>query len=90
MSFRPERFLDLSLDFEGRDFEFLPFGAGRRICLGLPMATKLRHLILGSLVHHIDLSLPKGEDLENLDMNEKFGITLQKEQPLLAIPKRRL
>ncbi|KDP34508.1 hypothetical protein JCGZ_11058 [Jatropha curcas] len=88
--FKPERFLDSSLDFKTQNFNFLPFGSGRRMCPGLPMATRQLPLILASLIHCFDWSLPNGEDPALLDMNDKFGITLQKEQPLLIVPKRKL
>mgnify|MGYP003743168439 CR=1 FL=1 len=87
--FKPERFLNSALDFKGNDFEYLPFSAGRRICPGLPMATKVVPLVLASLIHNFDWSLPHGYDHKKLDMNEKFGVTLQKEQPLYLIPKVR-
>ncbi|XP_057978051.1 probable (S)-N-methylcoclaurine 3'-hydroxylase isozyme 2 [Malania oleifera] len=87
--FKPERFLNSSLDFKGSNFEYLPFGAGRRICPGLPMAAKQIPLVLASLIHLFDWSLPNGNDPSNLDMGEKFGITLQKREPLLLIPKTR-
>ncbi|KAM3687182.1 hypothetical protein ACB098_10G060900 [Castanea mollissima] len=87
--FKPERFLNSALDFKGNDFEFLPFSAGRRICPGLPMAAKVVPLVLASLIHFFDWSLPHGYDPEKLDMSEKFGVTLKKEQPLYLIPKVR-
>ncbi|XP_059643413.1 probable (S)-N-methylcoclaurine 3'-hydroxylase isozyme 2 [Cornus florida] len=86
LKFKPERFLNGTLDFKGNDFEFLPFSAGRRICPGLPMAAKQVPLILASLLRSFDWSLPHGNDPNELDMNEKFSITLQKEQPLVLIP----
>ena len=90
LSFKPERFLGSGLDFKGHDYEFLPFGAGRRICPGLPMAARQVHLIIASLLYHFDWSLPNGEDPAMLDMSEKFGVTLQKEHPLLVVPRRRI
>lgn len=89
LTFKPERFIDSKRDFKGNDFEFLPFGAGRRICPGIPLAVKQIPLILASLINYFDWSLPEGMDPSGLDMNEKPGVTLQKEQPLLLIPKAR-
>lgn len=39
--FIPERFLDREVDFLGRSFDFLPFGSGRHMCLGLPLARRM-------------------------------------------------
>ncbi|KAK2985113.1 hypothetical protein RJ640_022991 [Escallonia rubra] len=89
LSFKPERFLDSDVDFSGQDFELLPFGAGRRMCPGLPLGIKQVHLIVATLIHRFEWLLPNDEDPLLLDMNEKFGITLEKEQPLLLIPKQK-
>ncbi|KAF6133881.1 hypothetical protein GIB67_040645 [Kingdonia uniflora] len=89
LTFNPRRFLNSDLDFKGNDFEFVPFGSGRRMCPGLSFATKLIPLVIASLIHQFDWSLPIDMCPTKLDMNEKFGITLQKEQPLLLIPKAR-
>ncbi|PHU22993.1 hypothetical protein BC332_08100 [Capsicum chinense] len=86
LSFKPERFPDSNVDFRGHDFEFTPFGAGRRICPGLSFARQKTHLILASLIHHFECSLPNGEDPMKLNMEEKFGVTPQKEKPLLVVP----
>ncbi|KAL6979630.1 hypothetical protein U1Q18_021285 [Sarracenia purpurea var. burkii] len=85
--FKPERFMGCDRDYEGSDFKFLPFGGGRRICPGLPMAAKTVPLVLASLVHFFDWALPDGDDPDGLDMGEKFALTLQKEQPLVLVPK---
>ena len=88
--FKPERFLlDSSLDFKGNDFEFLPFGGGKRICARLLMAIRQIHLTLANLVYQFEWSLPDNTLPQQLNMNEKFGFLLEKEQPLVVIPKRR-
>ena len=88
MLFQPERFLGSksNIDFKGRDFEYLPFGAGRRICPGLPLANRMVSLMLAALVHSFEWELPEGVTPERLDMSEQYGITLKKLAPLCAIP----
>ncbi|GAB4827298.1 hypothetical protein Ancab_040022 [Ancistrocladus abbreviatus] len=84
--FEPERFLDSYIDVKGRDFELIPFGAGRRICPGLPLAYRMLPCMLGSLIHLFDWKLEDGITLEKIDMDEKFGLTMVKAKSLYAIP----
>ncbi|KAK9934407.1 hypothetical protein M0R45_021553 [Rubus argutus] len=88
--FRPERFLELEneIDVVGRSFELIPFGGGRRICPGLPLAIRMLQLMLGSLLNCFDWKLEDGVVPETMNMEEKFGLTLQKAQPLKAVPKK--
>ncbi|KAK4365799.1 hypothetical protein RND71_013679 [Anisodus tanguticus] len=86
LEFLPERFIKYSVDHKGRDFEYLPFGAGRRICPGMPLATRMVNLMLASIIQPFDWKLPKGMAPENLDMEEQYGLTLRKAIPLVAIP----
>ncbi|CAN1158892.1 (S)-N-methylcoclaurine 3'-hydroxylase isozyme 1 (Fragment) [Linum perenne] len=89
-SFKPERFVGSTVDFRGQDFELLPFSAGRRMCPGTPLAARQIPLLLANLVWSFDWGLPEGvESAAELDMEEKFGITLQKERPLVLVPRRR-
>lgn len=85
-SFEPERFMGLEMDVKGFHFELIPFGGGRRICPGLPLAIRMIYMMLGSLIHGFDWKLEGGISPEKMDMEEKFGITLEKAQRLRAIP----
>ncbi|XP_042503364.1 geraniol 8-hydroxylase-like [Macadamia integrifolia] len=86
-SFVPERFLGSSgIDVRGRDFELTPFGAGRRICPGMPLALSMVHLMLAALLHSFDWKIEGGISPNDMDMADKFGITLEKALPLRAIP----
>ncbi|KAK1379687.1 Cytochrome P450, family 76, subfamily C, polypeptide 6 [Heracleum sosnowskyi] len=87
LSFKPERFLDLDINHKGRNYEFLPFGAGRRICPGVPLADRMLPLILGSLLHHFEWELCDGKKI--IDMRETLGASAKKLEPLQAIPKRK-
>lgn len=84
--FKPERFLNSDIDFRGKDFSFIPFSAGRRICPGLNLAVRMVILILANLVHKFEWKLADGVEPKDMDMKDKFGITIQKAEPLLAIP----
>ncbi|KAK1293773.1 Cytochrome P450 71A1 [Acorus calamus] len=56
--FYPERFANTAVDFEGKDFELIPFGAGRRGCPGIHFATPTIYLAIASLLHLFDWELP--------------------------------
>ncbi|RCV06481.1 LOW QUALITY PROTEIN: hypothetical protein SETIT_1G166100v2 [Setaria italica] len=87
--FMPERFMDGGSDFSSKDCKLIPFGGGRRICIGLPLAYRTVHLILASLLHQFDWILPE-EAMENgVDMTEKFGLVISMATPLKAIAKKR-
>ncbi|GJS18947.1 cytochrome P450 [Tanacetum coccineum] len=72
------------------EFEFTPFGGGRRMCPGLPSGIKSLETILASLILGFDWVLPNDEDPTKLDMNEHFGVVLQKEKPLELIFKKKV
>lgn len=87
-SFEPERFLGSKVDYRGQHFELIPFGGGRRMCVGVPLAHRVLHLVLGSLLHEFDWELESHVKAETLDMNDKMGIVVRKREPLIAIPKK--
>ncbi|KAF5746536.1 hypothetical protein HS088_TW06G00707 [Tripterygium wilfordii] len=86
--FIPERFEDGSIDFKGQNFEFLPFGAGRRICPGINMGTTTVELALANLLYCFDWKLPNGLEEEALNMEESVGrsLTVSKKTGLTLVP----
>ncbi|KAJ7945798.1 Cytochrome P450 [Quillaja saponaria] len=83
--FRPERFVNSSIDFEGHDFQLIPFGAGRRGCPGILFALITNELVIANLVNRFDWALPDNEMGEDLDMTEWSGVIIHKSVPLLAV-----
>uniref|UniRef100_A0A453QNT6 Cytochrome P450 76C4 n=1 Tax=Aegilops tauschii subsp. strangulata TaxID=200361 RepID=A0A453QNT6_AEGTS len=89
--FVPDRFLgmadaDQAVDFRGKAFEFIPFGSGRRLCPGLPMAERVLPFILASLLHAFEWRLPDGMSAEELDVSERFTTANMMAVPLKAVP----
>ncbi|KAJ7969240.1 Cytochrome P450 [Quillaja saponaria] len=84
--FWPERFEGSSIDFRGTDYEFIPFGSGRRICPGISFATAIVELALVHLLYHFDWKLPNGINSEELDMTEAIGFVSSRKHNLLVIP----
>ncbi|KAM0055348.1 putative geraniol 8-hydroxylase [Helianthus debilis subsp. tardiflorus] len=74
------------LDVRGQDFDLIPFGAGRRRCPALPLATRMVPIMLGSLLNNFDWNVDPKNKHETLDMTAKFGITLSKAKPLCVVP----
>ncbi|PIA30378.1 hypothetical protein AQUCO_05600070v1 [Aquilegia coerulea] len=89
--FWPKRFLQdgssASVDFKGCDFQFIPFGAGRRGCPGMTFAMSVVELALANLLNRFNWSLPKGMDAKYLNMEEGAGITAYRKNELVLIAK---
>ncbi|XP_016485318.1 putative (S)-N-methylcoclaurine 3'-hydroxylase isozyme 2 [Nicotiana tabacum] len=88
-SFKPERFINAKIDHKGRNFEYIPFGSGRRICAGEPLASRFIPLAVASFIHKFDWILPNDMDPAHISMDEILDITMFKKDPLLVIPKLR-
>jgi len=85
LEFKPERFMNSSIDYKGLDFDLIPFGAGRRGCPGVLFAIVVNELVLANLVHQFDWKLSDGVAGEDLDMSETVGLTCHRKYPLLAV-----
>ncbi|CAN1808791.1 Cytochrome P450 71D10 [Linum perenne] len=84
--FYPERFLECSTDYKGNYFEFIPFGAGRRICPGILFGMVTIKLALANLFFHFNWRLPANLESAGVDMEESFGVSLTRKHPLCLIP----
>jgi cytochrome P450 len=84
--FDPERFLDNPIDYKGTNFEFIPFGAGRRICPGITFGLVNVEFALAMFLYHFDWKLPNGMKHEDMDMGETSGLTARRKADLHLIP----
>ncbi|KAF2917727.1 hypothetical protein DAI22_08g004100 [Oryza sativa Japonica Group] len=81
--FMPERFLSNTMaDYNGNNFNFLPFRTGRRICPGINFAITTIEIMLASLVYRFDWKL----FTSRIDMTETFGATIHLKEKLFLVP----
>ncbi|KAJ0985246.1 hypothetical protein J5N97_003602 [Dioscorea zingiberensis] len=89
LEFNPGRFSTgraVRMDPRGSDFELIPFGAGRRMCVGARMGVVLVEYIVGVLLHSFHWECSE----EIINMEEVFGLALQKKVPVSALVTPRL
>uniref|UniRef100_M1A611 Cytochrome P450 n=1 Tax=Solanum tuberosum TaxID=4113 RepID=M1A611_SOLTU len=86
--FMPERFLNSDIDFKGQDYEFIPFEASRRGCPAMALGVASVELALSNLLYAFDWELPYGLKKEDIDINDRPGITVNKKNDLCLIPKK--
>nr|A0A517FND1.1 RecName: Full=Cytochrome P450 CYP82J17; Short=PpCYP82J17 [Trigonella foenum-graecum]QDS03635.1 cytochrome P450 CYP82J17 [Trigonella foenum-graecum] len=87
--FSPERFINENgeIDHESHQFEYLPFGLGRRACPGSMFATQVIHIAVARLIHLFDFEVPINEVV---DMKQGTGLILSKFTPLKVLLTPRL
>ncbi|RXH73145.1 hypothetical protein DVH24_012829, partial [Malus domestica] len=87
--FQPERFLTTHKDFDvrGHNFEFIPFGSGRRMCPRVSLGLQVVQLTLAQLLHGFEIATPPDEPV---DMTESSGVTNMKATPLEVLLSPRL
>ncbi|XP_048504683.1 cytochrome P450 18a1 isoform X2 [Athalia rosae] len=86
-AFRPDRFISA----EGKVCKpeyFMPFGVGRRMCLGDVLARMELFLFFSSLLHTFDITLPEGASLPSLKGNA--GITVTPDPFKVCVTQRTL
>lgn len=92
--FKPERFLEsevINIDYKGNHFQYIPFGAGRRICPGISFAMSNIMLPLAQLLFHFDWKISGDGELnykqmQELDMEESLGVSVRRKNDLKLIP----
>ncbi|KAL7223849.1 hypothetical protein ACSBR1_025328 [Camellia fascicularis] len=90
-TFRPLRFLKENVpDFKGSNFEFIPFGSGRRSCPGMQLGLYGLEMAVAHLLHCFTWELPDGMKPSELDMSDVFGLTAPRATRLVAVPTPRL
>ncbi|XP_073800139.1 cytochrome P450 2K22 [Danio rerio] len=86
-SFNPKHFLNKQGQFVKKD-AFMPFGAGRRLCIGESLARMELFLFFTSLLQHFCFTPPPGVSEDELDLTPVVGFTLSPMPHKLCAVKR--
>ncbi|KAI9547362.1 hypothetical protein NQZ68_018591 [Dissostichus eleginoides] len=83
-SFYPAHFLDKDGKFIKRD-AFMPFSAGRRVCLGESLARMELFIFFTSLLQHFRFTPAPGVSEDEMDLTPRTGFTLNPSPHKLSI-----
>ncbi|KAM7368360.1 hypothetical protein PAMP_014583 [Pampus punctatissimus] len=85
-AFHPAHFLDKDGKLLKRD-AFMPFSAGRRICLGESLARMELFIFFANLLQRFHFTTPPGVSEDELDLTPRVGLTLNPSpHELCAVP----
>ncbi|PRQ47442.1 putative cytochrome P450 [Rosa chinensis] len=89
-TFMPSRFLKEGMpDFKGSgNFDYIPFGSGRRSCPGMQLGRHMLELSVGHLLHCFTWELDNAGS--GIDMTDVFGLTTPRASRLVAVPNKRV
>ena len=85
--FRPERFIGADGKFRKDDF-FVPFGVGKRACIGESMARAEFFTFLACLLHRFSVRLPKGASKPSTEVKQ-FAVFLQPDDFNVVLEERK-
>ncbi|CAI5491958.1 unnamed protein product [Closterium sp. Naga37s-1] len=90
-NFDPSRFLKPDApDVTGQNFSLLPFGSGRRGCLGTSLGLDLSARLLANFVRRFDFEAPQEVRAGGgLDMRESLGMSMVLATPLRIVVRER-
>lgn len=96
--FRPERFMaggsNEGMDPRGQNFQYLPFGSGRRGCPGMGLALQSVPGVVAALIQCFDWTVVPGDGEAKqpamIDMEEADGLVCARKHPLLLHASPRL
>ncbi|KAL6841977.1 hypothetical protein ACP4OV_028489 [Aristida adscensionis] len=90
LQFSPERFENDcgNVGLKDPDYKMLPFGGGRRGCPGYTFAMATVQLSLASMLYHFEWALPAGVGAMDVNLDESFGLTTMRKEPLLVVVRK--
>lgn len=73
-AFKPERFLDDEGKIKTKIQSFMPFSAGRRVCLGESIAKVDIFVIFVCFMQRYSMTIPEGEKADLVEKQQPLGI----------------
>ncbi|GJX16562.1 parthenolide synthase [Tanacetum coccineum] len=86
--FYPERFEEVDVNFGGVNFDFIPFGRGRRSCPAMNTAPAIVESVIANLLYWFDWEVPDIIKNEELNMEEEGSLIVRRKFPLCLVPTK--